>query len=115
MQDGFIIENGKVFFRKDGSDISPHTLDGVVSVTPGSSGPGCWIGLRNGLSVSVQWKDGNYCSNRWATKPSNFSPDAEVAVFLRDGSFAHLSEYDDVLGWQSVDDVICLIQIYLSE
>ncbi len=113
MQDGFILDNGKTFFRNSGQNISLHTLDGVVSVSS-ANGYGCNIGLSNGLSVSVQWNSFNYCSNRHATTPNPFSPDAEVAVVGLNGNLMQLSDYDSVLGWQSPSDVISIIQKYAS-
>lgn len=57
--------------------------------------------LENGYTVSVQWTEINYSSKDDST--------AEVAAWDRDGNWLRLSENDDVIGWQTVDDALKLI------
>ena len=69
-----------------------------------------WL-VANGYTISVQWGVGNYCSNRLA-EPVGVdceSATAEVAVWDAAGVFLKLGEYDDVIGWQTPDDVSRLI------
>jgi len=90
---------------------------------------GFTITFGNGFTVSVQWNDFAYCSNRDLGRESDFLRDckglppitpnecknAEVAVFM-DGKWVRLarggdSEGDDILGWASTDEVACIISI----
>jgi len=71
---------------------------------------GFQIKMSNGYTVSVQFGSFNYCSNRDNDDCSPLgSPNAEVAVIDPDGNFVALSEHDDVLGYQTVSEVISLI------
>jgi hypothetical protein len=106
---GFWSDGSSVAFVKNGERLTPSRIDGVVSMSiVNSRGFGCRLGLDNGVSVSVQWKYGNYCHNRYNEEPSEFSPDAEIAVFTPDGDWASLGT-DTVQGWQTVDDVMNII------
>jgi hypothetical protein len=76
-------------------------------------GTGFTIGFPNGWSISVQFGNGTYCENRYRDHQPHAgfysSPDAEVAVFKPDGSFARLCAHDDVAGWQTPEQVAELI------
>ena len=71
--------------------------------------------FANGYTISVQFGNGNYCDNRHYGNPLNGdqsvppSSNAEVAVWDKDGKWVQLSEHDDVIGWQTADDVAALI------
>jgi hypothetical protein len=67
------------------------------------------ITCENGYSISVQFGLGNYCSNR--SGDSNTSSDAEIAVLDGNGEFVALSEYDDVVGYQSVNDFVRILNL----
>jgi hypothetical protein len=109
--DCFIYDAGRVLFRLDGREFSPTTLEGVVTIGVGSRGHGCRLGLINGSSISIQWSSFNYCSNRGRDleEDASTSTDAEVAVFSPSGEWYNFGS-DTVKGWQSVSDVISLIQ-----
>ena len=66
-----------------------------------SSHDGFHLVLENGYTVSVQWTEITYSSKDEST--------AEVAAWDRDGNWLKLSENDDVIGWQTVDDALKLI------
>lgn len=57
--------------------------------------------LDNGYTVSIQWHEGSYGHHDGSS--------AELAAWDRDGNWLKLSENDDVIGWQSVDDALKLI------
>ena len=68
--------------------------------------------LDNNYTVSVQFGVHHYCSNRHFEGRDSiglFSNNAEVAVIDPDGNFVALSEHDDVLGYQTVAEVIALV------
>jgi hypothetical protein len=77
---------------------------------------GFQITFENGWTVSVQWGKGNYCDRR---DYSMFSleteqgivecANAECAVWDADGEWLPLSDGDDVIGWQTPDEVAALI------
>ena len=74
---------------------------------------GFQIVLNNGYMVSVQFGKHNYCSSRHGEDRDSFMGlrcnNAEVAVIDSDGEFVALTEYDDVEGYQSVSEVIAII------
>lgn len=67
--------------------------------------PGFSMVLENGYTVSIQWKEGNYCHVDGSS--------AELAAWDKDGNWVKLSENDNkifyVIGWQSVDDALKFI------
>ena len=73
--------------------------------------------FANGYTVSVQWGGGNYCDNRnlpfrgvdAAVPPSKT---AEVAVWDADDKWVTLSEHDDVIGYQTPEQVAAIIAKY---
>lgn len=60
---------------------------------------GYQITFVNRWTISVQWHSGVACSNRFARIPSNFSPNAEVAIIRPDGS------YEMVTGFMSPAEI----------
>ena len=83
------------------------------------SDTGFQIDLDNGYTVSVQFSAFHHCSNRHKEEnrdeySSLECNNAEVAVIDPDGEFVNLHEHDDVLGYQSVSEVIALINLYDS-
>ena len=71
--------------------------------------------FANGYTISVQFGNGNYCDNRhygdslsWdqSVPPSS---NAEVAAWDKDGNWVQLGEHDDIIGWQTPDDIAALI------
>jgi hypothetical protein len=113
MTDCFVYDSGRVFMRQNGREFAPTALDEVVSCRTGDRGHGCLLGLINGSSISIQWGNGNYCSNRGADLTGNHSTcnNAEVAIFSPDGEWHNFGS-DTVKGWQTVDEVISLIRHY---
>lgn len=94
----------------------------MFSVTQGC---GFHMTFANGYTVSVQWGPANYCENR----DYNFdygdsghrqagekgSSTAEVACWDANGKWVKLGENDDVLGWQTseqVADVLALVATF---
>jgi len=78
-----------------------------------TSGKGFHLTFENGLTISVQWGFGNYCSNkcgRWneleeLQKNRTFgSETAEIAVWDESGKWM-LFENDQVKGWLQADEV----------
>jgi len=71
-----------------------------------------WRGFHmtfdNGYTLSVQWGYGNYCENRHQARDESVT--AEIAVIKPNGDFMRLEgEGDDVVGWQTPDDVAQLM------
>jgi hypothetical protein len=75
---------------------------------------GFFLSFDNGYRVSVKWdsprRGGFYCTMNTDTECAA----AEVAVFQPDGSFVQLDEYDDVLRYQTANQVAELITKYSS-
>lgn len=71
-----------------------------------TNGKGFHITFVNGYTVSVQFGEGNYCAVRYG-KDGDDSPNAEVAAWQeRDSGWVKLGENDDVIGWQTPDQVL---------
>ena len=74
---------------------------------------GFQLDLYNGYTVSVQFSKYHYCSNRHGEDIGSYYTlqcnNAEVAVIDPDGEFINLDEHSDVLGYQSVSEVIEII------
>jgi len=65
--------------------------------------------FENGFSISVQFGCGNYCENKFQSKPK--SKDVEIAIFDKEGNFYKLpSMNDDVIGYVNMDDLSDYIQ-----
>ena len=64
------------------------------------------ITFANGYTVSVQFGQENYCEVRYG-KDGDDSPNAEVAAGQSYvGDWVKLGENDDVVGWQTPDQVL---------
>lgn len=79
-----------------------------------TSANGFHITFANGYTVSVQWNSGNYCEPRGDvftdTKTvARKCTQAEVAAW-NDAGWVQLSTEDDVIGWQSPDEVLAIMQ-----
>jgi hypothetical protein len=81
-----------------------------------SSGRGFQITFDNGYTVSVQWGNGNYCTNRDGENGFD-SRTAEVAVYREDernvtdiNSGFYPINGERVRGWQTPEQVAKLIQ-----
>lgn len=88
-------------------DDPPVTID----VGEGPRPNGVAITLPNGITASIQWGTGNYCSRRGHAMAyeDHYDPagsvDAEVAIWNMDDKYYRLSEHSEVIGWQSVAEV----------
>ena len=70
---------------------------------------GFQITFANGYTVSVQFGYGNHCDNRYS-KDAAASANAEVAAFnSHGGDWVKLGEHDDVIGWQTPDQVLAIM------
>jgi len=71
--------------------------------------------FANGYTISVQFGNGNYCDNHDYGEIVSFeqpvppSRNAEVAVWDKDGHWVQLSGHDDVIGYQTPDDIAAII------
>ncbi len=69
--------------------------------------------FENGWTISVQWSAWNYCENREYNITGGPTPshcvNAECAVWDKNGDWFRLGENDDVIGWQSPEQVSALI------
>lgn len=65
---------------------------------------GFQMDLDNGYTISILIGSHSYTGHDGKT--------AEVAVMYPNGDFVRLDEYDDVIGWQTVSDVIAIINKY---
>lgn len=88
---------------------------------------GTHLHFDNGWTLSIQWGTGNYCENRnlggvlngvAAAGDHNFRkcPNAEIALFRQErdtyrNTYYALSEFDDVRGWVTPDEVIEMIPV----
>lgn len=73
---------------------------------------GFHITFANGITLSVQWNPGNYCSDRSGERGVHReSLTAEVAAWDAEDKWLKLGDNDDVLGWQTADDVAKIIQM----
>jgi hypothetical protein len=78
-----------------------------------TGGRGFHITMLNGLTVSAQWGNGNYCQNYrrphyGPDREIQESDDCEVAIFMPNGDW-HVFEGDTVKGYVSADDLARLI------
>jgi hypothetical protein len=108
MNNGFWSDGAKVIFYRDSSPIDPQAIPGVKQVNivnDGSRGYGAQLILANDNLLSIMWRAGNYCSNRYESNANPFSEDAEIAIIGPDDTW-HSFGYDTVAGWQSVDDIL---------
>ena len=78
--------------------------------------------FENGYTISVQWGPANYCATRNLSGSLYDNPftgehktyeshTAEIAAWRPDGTWLHLSEYDDVVGWVTADKVADYITV----
>ena len=82
---------------------------------------GFHITFQNGVTISVQFGPYAYCERRTAGRfqPEETpkgkerweSSDAEVAILLPDGKFYRIQEHDNVIGWQTAEDVAKWIEV----
>ena len=80
---------------------------------------GFCLSFENGYTISVQFGPGNYSShnnNRDFLEPSQVdkwsSKSAEIAVWHTESNdWVKLSEYDDVIGYLSADEVAKAIEV----
>lgn len=89
---------------------------------------GFHITFANNVTISVQFGPYNYCEKRGVGRklvegfgeivqesprgiPNWESGNAEVAILLPDGKFYRISEHDDVIGWQTAEDVAKWIEV----
>tara|TARA_R100000353_G_scaffold139629_1_gene99378 strand:- start:370 stop:816 length:447 start_codon:yes stop_codon:yes gene_type:complete len=87
------------YSKRDGTLVYQHKL-------------GMHVTCKNGNVVSVQWGPGSYCEKYDQSLSSpNVTPDsvdAEIAIWDKDGNW-HGFEGDDVLGWQTPEQVMSWI------
>jgi len=80
---------------------------------------GFQIVFENGCTLSVQFGPGNYTDSDVRAKAWEAprqqreweAQTAEVAILLPNGRFYPITEMDDVIGWQSVEDVLKWIDV----
>jgi len=77
---------------------SKRKTEKAISKTP----VGFQMTFENGNTISVQFGEGNYCANRRESK--NYSKDAEIAIWNKDGENYKFDDRD-VVGWQTTDEV----------
>jgi len=86
--------------KRDGTLVYKHKL-------------GMHITCKNGNVVSVQWAPGSYCEKyKQSSYDADVTPDsvdAEIAIWDKDGTW-HGFESDDVLGWQTPEQVMAWIE-----
>lgn len=71
---------------------------------------GVHLKFTNGLTLSVQWGSGNYCSARYEDGFPLDSETAEIGVWDRNGMWLC-----DVLGWLGSADVLALIPYLMGQ
>jgi hypothetical protein len=74
--------------------------------------------FKNGWTISVRWGAVNYCANQGSYSPGkhnvitdkyNESNTAEVAIFDPMDNMDALTDYDQVKGWQTPNDVVMIM------
>lgn len=85
---------------------------------------GFHMAFKNGLTISVQWSSGNYCSRKSFDRSHRDdlknsiteSPDAEIAIWDTHNNWYQFgpNEHDQILGWLSPDDVATWIDAVKS-
>jgi len=75
---------------------------------------GFFITFGNGYKISVKWDSPNRSGFYCEMNDDGECVAAEVAVFDPAGKFVRLTEYDDVIGRQTPDEVSNLIHKYSS-
>ena len=71
---------------------------------------GFHIKFANGNVISVQWNPGNYVDDRSGERGDHReSRTAEVAAWDANDNWIKLGENDDVVGWQSPNQVAAII------
>ena len=79
---------------------------------------GFMMKFKNGWSISVRWGAVNYCANQGSYSPGkhnvitdkyNESNTAEVAIFDPMDNMDALTDYDQVKGWQTPNDVVMIM------
>ena len=84
-----------------------------------TDGRGFHMTFENGCTISVQFGPGNYTDPAVRKLPLEAPRGefcwkanlAEVAIFLPNGEFYRIDEMDDVVGWQTVEDVCKWIDV----
>lgn len=85
-----------------------------------SASKGFKIQFENGWQVSVQFGKYNYCQRRddgrdgysqIDSREEYVSESAEVAIIHNNGMFYKICPEDDVIGWQSAEDVAKWIEV----
>lgn len=88
------------------------------SLFSSSQNKGFQMTFENGLTISVQWGTGNYCSRRSFNstvlsemkEPAISSPDAEIAIWDTNNTWFEFHS-DQVKGFCSTDDVAQIMYI----
>lgn len=62
---------------------------------------GFHLSLENGYTVSVQWKENNYCTKDGKT--------AEIAAWDKSGNWVKLNEDNDIAGWKTIEETLEII------
>ena len=80
--------------------------------------------FANGWTISVRWGTSNYCENKdrgdlrmssAITEDYMSSKDAEIMVRDASGESHYLSDSDEVVGWQSTEQVLALMVMAASK
>ena len=89
----------------------------MFSVSQNGPFSGFGLTLENGYTVSVQFGSGNYCSGRERDERGTGSRcrNAEIAVLDPNGEFVALQDHDDVMGYQTVSQLIAIINKFDSK
>lgn len=72
---------------------------------------GASLHFGNGCEMSLRWGLGNYWSGRMDVHYDGPRTMVEVALFDKRGEFVKLGAFDDVLGWQTFDEIAALAQV----
>jgi hypothetical protein len=59
--------------------------------------------FENGNTISVQFGQGNYCSNKGESKDT--SDTAEIAMWNKEGDWYQIQPHDEVKGYCNADEV----------
>jgi hypothetical protein len=89
----------------------------MFNVVADSLNQGFTMRFNNGMVISVQWAEGNYCNNRSRiykdpnNRKINSCTNAEIAIWDKDGNYYMFDDDRFEMGWVNADEVATWIHV----